>query len=73
MKRNSKPQNFEKKNISQVNIFFKRTFRIFHKSLVKSLKLPIKPHKKFGNFWISQGTWNRKQNEKIAQKLKKKQ
>jgi len=52
--------------------FFKRTFRIFQKSLVKSLTLPIKYHKKFDNFWTSQGTWNRKQNAKNAKKLKKK-
>jgi len=41
----------ERKNISHINIFFKRTFRIFQKSLVKSLMLPIKHHKKFDNFW----------------------
>jgi len=43
----------KKKNISHVNIFSERTFRIFQKSLVKSLTLPIKPHKKFDNFWTS--------------------
>jgi len=52
-KTNCKLQNFEKKNISHINIFFKRTFRIFQKSLVKSLTLPIKHHKKFDNFWTS--------------------
>jgi len=52
-KTNSKPQNFEKKNISHINNFFKRNFRIFQKSLVKSLWLPIKHHKKFDNFWTS--------------------
>jgi len=52
-KTNSKQQNFEKKNISHINIFFQRTFRIFQKSLVKSLTLPIKHHKKFDNFWTS--------------------
>jgi len=48
---NSKPQNFEKKNILHINIFFKRTFKIFLKSLVKYLTLPRKQHKKFDNFW----------------------
>ena len=62
----------KKKNILHINIFFKRTFRIFQKSLVKSLSLPIKYHKTFGNFWTSYGTWNRKQNAKNAKKLKKK-
>jgi len=52
-KTNSKPQNFEKKNISHINIYFKKTFRIFQKSLVKSLTLPIKHHKKFDNFCTS--------------------
>jgi len=42
-----------KKKISHMNIFFKRTFRIFQKSLVKSLTLPITHHKKFDNFWTS--------------------
>jgi len=53
-KENSKPQNFEKKkNISHIDIFLKRTFRIFKKTLVKSLTLPINHHKKFHNFWTS--------------------
>jgi len=43
----------KKKIISHINIFFKRTFRIFQKSLVKYLTLPIKHHKKFDNFWTS--------------------
>jgi len=42
-----------KKNISHVNIFFKSTYRIIQKWLVKSLMLPIKLHKKFDNFWTS--------------------
>jgi len=42
-----------KKNISHIDIFFKRTFRIFLKSSVKSLTLPIKHDKKFDNFWTS--------------------
>jgi len=53
IKKNSKPQNLKKKRISDINIFFKRTFRIFQKSLVKSRTLPIKHHKKFDNFWTS--------------------
>jgi len=53
IKTNSKAQNFEKKNISHIHIFFKITFRIFQKSLVKSLMLPIKHHKKFDNIWTS--------------------
>jgi len=52
-KTNSKPQNFGKKIISHINIFFKRTFRISQKSLVQSLTLPIKHYKKFHNFWTS--------------------
>ena len=36
-----------------MNIFFKRAFRIFQKSFVKSLTLPIKQYKKFYNFWTS--------------------
>ena len=56
----SKPQNFEIENISHINMFFKRTFRIFQKSLVKSLILPIKHHKKFHIFWPSFDRWNRK-------------
>jgi len=48
---NSKSQNFEKKIIiSHMNIFFQRAFRIFQKSFVKSLTLPIKHYKKFYNF-----------------------
>jgi len=39
-----------KKYISHMNIFFERTFKIFQKSLVKSLTLPIKHRKKFDNF-----------------------
>jgi len=50
-KANTKSQNFEKKYISHINIFFKGTFRIFQKSFVKSLTLTIKHHKKFHNFW----------------------
>jgi len=46
-------QNFGKKIISHINIFFKRTFRIFQKSLVKSLTLRIKHYKIFHNFWTS--------------------
>jgi len=52
-KTNSKLQNFEKKNILHINIFFKRTFRNFKKALVKYLTLPQKQHKKFDNFWTS--------------------
>jgi len=40
-----------------IYIIFKRTFRIFQKSLVKSLTLPIKHYKKFYNFgqvWIGE-------------------
>jgi len=48
-KTKSKLQNFEKKNISHINIFFNRTFRNFQKLLVKSLTLPIKHHKRFRN------------------------
>jgi len=40
-----------KKKYFTYQYFFKRTFRIFQKSLVKSLTLPIEPHKKFDNFW----------------------
>jgi len=52
-KKNTKPQNFEKKNISHINIFFKRTFTIFQKSLVTSLKLLIEHHEKLDKFWTS--------------------
>ena len=62
----------KKKYISQINSFFKRTFRIFQKLLVKSLILPIKHHKKFHNFWTSLDRRNRKQNAKKAKKIKKK-
>jgi len=34
-----------KKKISHINIFFKRIFGIFQKSLVKSLTLPLKQQK----------------------------
>jgi len=40
-----------------MNSFFKRTFRIFKKLLVKSLILLIKHHKKFlifGQVWIGE-------------------
>ena len=69
---NIKQQNFEKKIISHINIFFKRTFRIFQKSLVKSVTLPLKHYKKFHNFWTSLDRGNRKQNAKNAKKIKKK-
>jgi len=62
----------KKKIISHINIFLKTTFRIFQKSLVKSLTLPIKHYKKFHNFWTSLGRCNRKQNAKNAIKIKKK-
>jgi len=58
--------------ISHINIFFKRTFRIFEKSLVKSLTFPIKHYKKFHHFWTSFDRWNRKQNAKNPKKIKKK-
>jgi len=51
---NSKPQKFEKKNVSHINIFFKRTFRILQKPIVKSLTLPIKHYKIFGQVWIGE-------------------
>jgi len=56
------------KIISHIYNFFKRTIRIFQKSLVKSLTLPIKHYKKFYNFWTSLDRWNRKQNAKNAKK-----
>jgi len=52
-KTNSKPQNFGTKISSHINIFLKRTFRIFQKSLVKSLTFPIKHYEKFYNFWTT--------------------
>jgi len=64
-KKNSKPQNFRNKIISHSNIFFKRTFRIFQKSLVKSQTLPIKHYKKFNNFWTSLDRWNRNKMSKM--------
>jgi len=42
-----------KKKYFTCQYFFKRTFRIFQKSLVKSLTLRIKHHKNFDNFWTS--------------------
>jgi len=47
----------KKKYISQINIFFKGTFRIFQKSLVKSVSLPIITTKNsiiFGHIWIGE-------------------
>jgi len=63
---------FWKKNISHNNMFFKRAFRIFQKSLVKSLTLPLKHYKKFHNCWSNLDRLNRKQNSKNAKKIKKK-
>jgi len=69
---NTKPQNFEKKIISHIYTLFKRTFRIFQKSLVKSLTLVKKHDKKVNNFWTSWERWNKKQNAKNAKKTKNK-
>jgi len=69
---NSKQQNFEKKIISHINILFKRTFRIFQKSMVKSLTLPIKHYKNsiiFGQ--VSIGEIENKM-PKMLKKIKKK-
>ena len=52
-KTNTKVKNFEKKLFHISIFFFQRTFRIFQKSLVKSVTLPIKYHKKFDNFLTS--------------------
>jgi len=41
-KTNSKPQNFEKKNISHIHIFFKKTFRIFSEIVSKISNLSNK-------------------------------
>jgi len=69
---NSKLKNFGNKIISYINIFSKRTFRIFQKSLIKSITLPIKHYKKFHNFWTTLDRWNRKQNAKNTEKIKTK-
>jgi len=65
---NSKPLNFEEENISHIKMFFKRTFRIFQKSLVKSLTFPIKYYKKFHNFWT---VWIGEIENKMPKILKK--